>query len=56
VINNGRLKRVRGNIEQGICPICIKGDWNNIFSCAGTKICRDEIVDKRFRIRWRNIG
>jgi hypothetical protein len=50
VINNGRLKRGRGSNEQEICPICSEEeDWNHILRCAGTKILRNETVDKRCR-------
>jgi hypothetical protein len=33
-----KLKGVRGNIEQGICPMCSKEeDWSHIFRCDETK-------------------
>jgi hypothetical protein len=44
-----RLKGVRGNTEQGMCPICNKeGGWSHILRCAETRSWREELVDKRF--------
>jgi hypothetical protein len=44
-----KLKAVRGNIEQGICPICSKEEsWSHIFRCDETKSWRNDLVDKRF--------
>jgi hypothetical protein len=35
---DGRLKGVSGNTEQGICPICCKEeDWSRILMCEGTR-------------------
>jgi hypothetical protein len=43
------LKVVRGNIEQGMCPMCSKGEgWSNILRCKETRSWRDELVDKGF--------
>jgi hypothetical protein len=43
-----RLKGVRGNIDQGMCPICSKQEgWSRILRCEGTRSLRDELVDKR---------
>jgi hypothetical protein len=45
-----RLKGVRGNIEQGMCPMCNKEEgWSNILlKCVETKSWREDLVDKRF--------
>jgi hypothetical protein len=44
-----KLKDVRGNIEQGICPMCSKEEgWSRIFRCDETKSWRNDLVDKRF--------
>jgi hypothetical protein len=44
-----RLKNVRGNTEQGMCPTCSKeGGWSHILRCAKTRSRREEFVDKRF--------
>lgn len=33
---------------NGICPIPSKGErWNHILRCEGTKISRDQIMDKK---------
>jgi hypothetical protein len=44
-----RSKGVRGNIEQGMCPICSEEEgWRHLFRCEGTRRGRDELVDKGF--------
>jgi hypothetical protein len=44
-----KLKGVRGNIEQGICPVCNEEEgWSLIFRCDETKSWRNDLVDKRF--------
>jgi hypothetical protein len=44
-----KLKSVRGNIEQGTCPMCSKEEgWSHIFRCDETKSWRNDLVDKRF--------
>jgi hypothetical protein len=44
-----KLKGVRGNIEQGICPMCSKEEgWSHIFRCDETKSWRNDLFDKRF--------
>jgi hypothetical protein len=43
------LKGVRGNIEQGISPMCSKENSSHIFRCDETKKrWRNDLVDKRF--------
>jgi hypothetical protein len=40
---------VRGNTEQGMCPVCNKDeDWSHILRGAETRSWREEHVDKRF--------
>jgi hypothetical protein len=44
-----RLKGVRGNIEQRMCPMCNKEEgWSHILRCEETRSWRQELVDKRF--------
>jgi hypothetical protein len=43
-----RLKGIRKNAEIGICPICRKEELSHILRCDGTKMWREEILDKRF--------
>jgi hypothetical protein len=44
-----RLCGVRGNPEQGMCPMCNKEEgWSHILRCAETRSWRQELVDKRF--------
>jgi hypothetical protein len=44
-----RLKIIRENLEIGIYPICRKEEeLSHILRCDGTKMCRKEILDKRF--------
>jgi hypothetical protein len=44
-----KLKGVRRNIEQGICPLCNKEEgWSHILRCDETKSWRNDLVDKRF--------
>jgi hypothetical protein len=44
-----RLKGVRGNIDQGMCPICSKEEGRrHILRCEETISWRDELVDERF--------
>jgi hypothetical protein len=42
------LKGVRGNTEQGLCPMCNKEGWSHILRCEETRSWREELVDKRF--------
>jgi hypothetical protein len=52
-----KLKGVRGNIEQGMCPMCSKEEgWRHIFRCDETKSWRNDLVDKRFTSVDREIG
>jgi hypothetical protein len=44
-----RLNGVRGNTEQGLCPMCNKEEgWSHILRCEETRSWREELVDKRF--------
>jgi hypothetical protein len=44
-----RLKGVRGNTEQGMCPLCNKEEgWSHILRCVETRSWIEELVDKRF--------
>jgi hypothetical protein len=44
-----KLKGVRRNIEQGICPLCNKeGGRSHILRCDETKSWREDLVDRRF--------
>jgi hypothetical protein len=43
-----RLKCVRGNTEQGMCPMCNKEGWSHILRCEETRSWGEELVDKRF--------
>jgi hypothetical protein len=44
-----RLKGVRGNIEQGMCPMCNKEEgWSHILRCEEPRSWREALVDKRF--------
>jgi hypothetical protein len=44
-----KLKGVRSNREQGICPLCNKEEgWSHVLRCDETKSCREDLVDKRF--------
>jgi hypothetical protein len=44
-----KLKGVRGNTEQGMCPMCNKEEgWSHTLRCDETKSWREELVDKRF--------
>jgi hypothetical protein len=43
-----RLKGIRKDVEIGICPICKKEGLSHILRCDGTKMWREEILDKRF--------
>jgi hypothetical protein len=40
-----KLKGVRKNIEQGICPLCNKEGWSHILRCDETKSWREDLVD-----------
>jgi hypothetical protein len=43
------LKGVRGNTEEGICPMCNKEEgWSHILRCVKTRSWREELADKRF--------
>jgi hypothetical protein len=43
-----RQKGVRKKNEQRICPVCSKGGgvWSHILRCEGTKISRNQILNK----------
>jgi hypothetical protein len=44
-----RLKGVRRNTEQGMCPMCNKEEgWSHILRCKETRSWREDLVDKRF--------
>jgi hypothetical protein len=44
-----RLRGVRGNTEQRMCPMCNKEEgWSHILRCEETRSWREELVDKRF--------
>jgi hypothetical protein len=44
-----RLKGVRGNTEQGMCPMCNKEEgWSHILGCEETISWGEKLVDKRF--------
>jgi uncharacterized protein YprB with RNaseH-like and TPR domain len=44
-----RLKGVRGNTEQGMCPMCNKEEgWSHVLRYEETRSWREELVDKRF--------
>jgi hypothetical protein len=44
-----KLKGVRRNIEQGICPMYNKEEgWSHILRCGETKSWRNDLADKRF--------
>jgi hypothetical protein len=44
-----RLKAIRKNVEIGICPIYRKEEeLSQILRYDGTKMWREEIMDKRF--------
>jgi hypothetical protein len=43
-----RLKGVRGNTEQEMCPMCNKEGWSHMLRCAETRSWREELVNKRF--------
>jgi hypothetical protein len=52
-----RLKGVRVNNEQGMCPMCNKEEgWNHILRYVETRGWREEFVDKRFTSIDREIG
>jgi hypothetical protein len=52
-----RLKGVRGNTEQGMCPMCNKEEgWSLILRCAEIRSWRKELVDKRFTSNAAEIG
>jgi hypothetical protein len=45
----GRLKGIRKNVEIGICPIHRKEEeLSHILRCDGTKMWREDILDKKF--------
>jgi hypothetical protein len=44
-----RLRGVRGNTEQGMCPMCNKEEgWSHILRCEETRSWTEAFVDKRF--------
>jgi hypothetical protein len=56
-----RLKGIRGNTEQGMCPMCNKEGWSHILRFEETRSWREELVDKIFiniepEIRMRRIA
>jgi hypothetical protein len=52
-----RLKGVRRNTEQGMCPVCNKeGGWSHILRCEEARSWREELVDKRFTSTEPEIG
>jgi hypothetical protein len=52
-----RLKGVRGNTEQVMCPMCNKEEgWSHILRCAETRSWREELVEKRFTSTEPEIG
>jgi hypothetical protein len=43
-----RLKGMRGNTGQGICPVCRKDKgWSHILGCKGTKNSKDELLERK---------
>jgi uncharacterized protein YprB with RNaseH-like and TPR domain len=43
------LKGVRGNTEQGMCPMCNKEEgWSHILRCAENRSWGEKLVDKHF--------
>jgi hypothetical protein len=43
------IEGIRKNVKIGICPICRKEEeLSHILRCDGTKMWREEILDKRF--------
>jgi hypothetical protein len=51
-----RLKGVRGNTEQEMCPMCNKEGWSHTLRCAETRSWGEELVDKRFTSTEPEIG
>jgi hypothetical protein len=52
-----RLKGIRENTDQVMCPICGKEEeWSHILRCKGTISWRDDLVDGRFRSVDPDIG
>jgi hypothetical protein len=52
-----RLRGVRGNTEQGLCPMCNKEEgWSNILRCGEARSWREELVDKGFTSTEPEIG
>jgi hypothetical protein len=44
-----KVKGVRGNTEQGMCPMCSEEEsWSHILRCAETRNWREALVHKRF--------
>jgi hypothetical protein len=44
-----RVKGVRGNVEQGMYPMCNKEEgWSHILRCEETKNLREDLVDKKY--------
>jgi predicted RNA-binding Zn-ribbon protein involved in translation (DUF1610 family) len=42
-----RLRGVRGNTEQEMCPMCNKEEgWSHILRCEETRNWGEELVDK----------
>jgi hypothetical protein len=52
-----RLKGVRGNTGQGMCPMCNKEEgWSHTLRSEETRSWREELVDKRFENTEPEIG
>jgi hypothetical protein len=52
-----RLKGVRGNNEQGVCPMCHKEEgWSHILRCEETGSWREKLIDKTFTSTEPEIG
>jgi hypothetical protein len=47
-MGNWRLRRMKGNTDQGICPVCRKEDgWSHIQQCEeGTRNWREKLLEK----------
>jgi hypothetical protein len=52
-----KLRGVRGNTEQGMCPVFSKEEGcSHILRCEETRSLREEFVDKRFTSIQPEIG
>jgi hypothetical protein len=44
-----RLKRMRGNTDKGVCPVCMKeGGGSHILQREGTRVWRDRWLEIKF--------